>query len=134
MTFGIFAAYYFLGILCLAAGFYGAEAFSDYCQGTDFDYWNRFDLFNYVKEINSTYIGLNKQLMCTDVCPCHELSNLSKFSTYSSSLIGKNFTGKNSNINDCLNNEDYSYLWDYDVINYLKELESKYKCTGLCKA
>ena len=65
--------YYLLGILCLAAGFYGAEAFSDYCQGTDIDYWNGFKLFNYVKQVDNTYVELDTQLMCTEICPCTPL-------------------------------------------------------------
>ena len=52
---GIFIAYYLLGVLCLAAGFYGKEAVSDYCTGTDIDYWEGFKLFAYVKTIDTTY-------------------------------------------------------------------------------
>ena len=49
-----------LGILCLAAGLYGKEAFNDYCNNRDIDYWSGFKLFDYVKEIDNTYLELEK--------------------------------------------------------------------------
>jgi hypothetical protein len=42
LTLTAFIAYYLMGILCLAAGFYGAEAVTDYCTGVDFEYWKKF--------------------------------------------------------------------------------------------
>ena len=54
----------------MAGGLYGAEAFSDYCEETNLDYWDGFKLFAYVKSIDNTYIELQNQLMCTDVCAC----------------------------------------------------------------
>jgi hypothetical protein len=70
LTLTAFIAYYLMGILCLSAGFYGAEAVTDYCSGQDMEYWTRFKLFEYVTKIDNTYIELDKQLMCTDICPC----------------------------------------------------------------
>eukprot|EP00347_Sterkiella_histriomuscorum_P006329 403353169 len=131
LTFTIFAVYYVLGILCLAAGFYGAEAFSDYCSNQDLDYWAGFDLFDYVKEIDNTYLELNKQLMCTDICQCSPY-DVKKFDGYT--FAGKNFTGSNYNLKSCLSSTDYSYKWDTDVLNYLEDLEKTYQCSGLCKA
>jgi hypothetical protein len=49
-----------MGILCLAAGFYGAEAVQDYCLGQDLDYWAKFKLFSFVTTIDNTYIELDK--------------------------------------------------------------------------
>ena len=48
LTFIAFIAYYLMGILCLAAGIYGAEAVTDYCTGQDIQYWTSFKLFQYV--------------------------------------------------------------------------------------
>lgn len=60
LTFLIFIAYFLMGILCLAAGFYGAEAVQDYCLGQDLDYWAKFKLFSFVTTIDDTYIELDK--------------------------------------------------------------------------
>ncbi len=89
-----------LGILCLASGFYGAEAFKDYCNEEDLDYWATFKLFGFVKEIDNTYLELNSQLMCTDICPCQPLSKPTDYLAYT--FPGKNFTGTNLNLNICL--------------------------------
>ena len=79
MTFLAFTTYYLIGILCLAAGFYGSEAVTDYCFGQDLEFWNRFKLFDYVKEIDKTYLELDKQLMCTEICPCLPVKDPSRF-------------------------------------------------------
>jgi hypothetical protein len=75
LTFAAFLTYYLLGVLCLAAGFYGSEAVTDYCFGQDLDYWARFKLFDFVKVVDNTYLELDKQLMCTELCPCAPLAN-----------------------------------------------------------
>ena len=49
-----------MGILCLAAGFYGSEALTDYCVGEQIDYWDKFKLFTFVKELDNTYLELEK--------------------------------------------------------------------------
>ncbi|CDW78190.1 tetraspanin family protein [Stylonychia lemnae] len=130
-TFIIFIVYYMLGILSLAAGFYGKEAFTDYCNNRDLDYWSGFALFDYVKEIDNTYLELNKQLMCTDICPCSKY-NERAYQGYN--FTAKNFSGSNKNVIKCIEGNQYSDKWDYDVLNYLQELEKNYKCSGLCSA
>lgn len=93
----VFGIYLFLGILCLASGFYGAEAFKDYCNDEDLDYWATFKLFDFVKEIDYTYLELNQQLMCTDLCPCQKIEKPLEYKDYT--FVGKDFTGSNLNVN-----------------------------------
>ncbi|TNV78143.1 hypothetical protein FGO68_gene1797 [Halteria grandinella] len=135
MTFGIFIAYYLLGILCLAAGFYGSEAIGDYCAGQDLDYWNRFKLFSFVLALDSHYVELDKQLMCTDLCPCLPLSNPLLYSNYTETVSTKIFSSTlgHTSLTPCLSDTDYSTRWNYDLIAYMKQLELRYSCTGLCK-
>jgi hypothetical protein len=47
-------------------------------------------------------------------------------------MMYRNFTGNEVNLNQCLESTDYTYKWDYDIINYMRELEENYKCSGLC--
>jgi len=97
-----------MGILCLAAGFYGSEAVSDYCFGLNTDFWNRFKLFDYVKEIDNTYLELDKQLLCTDICPCKPVKSQSNF--YQSNFESKFFDATHGfdSLTPCLSSRDYS--------------------------
>jgi hypothetical protein len=36
-------------------------------------------------------------------------------------------------LNNCLKDINYQDKWDYQVITYLRDLETRYNCTGLCK-
>lgn len=133
LTFVSFIAYYLMGILCLAAGFYGAEAVQDYCLGQDLDYWMKFKLYSYVTKIDNTYIELDKQLMCTDICPCLPISQAKLFTNQSLALRKFDSLKGANNLDKCLADINYQDKWDYQVINYLRDLEKSYNCTGLCK-
>jgi hypothetical protein len=106
---------------------------TDYCFGQDLEFWNRFKLFDYVKEIDKTYLELDKQLMCTEICPCLPVKDPSRFYLESMQDRVFNETRGYGNLTTCLNQKDYSAKWDANVINYLVQLERIYSCTGLCR-
>ncbi len=147
LTFTLFILNYAIGAIVMAAGcksdlapltpftVYGSQAFTDYCTDNNWDYWKNWQLHEFVLQMEDTYIELDKQLLCNDICPCGYNVNETTI-TNSTVIEGRNFTtiGNNTNLNQCLKDNDYSYKWQYILIDYMRELEEEYGCTGLCSA
>ena len=59
LIFSAFLSFYIMGVLILAAGFYGAQAFEDYCLKSDFSYWEEFKLHTFVTTLETTYFEID---------------------------------------------------------------------------
>ncbi len=78
------------------------------------------------------YPSAVEQAFCSDICPCQaERQNFGNTTEYSKSVFQKHGA---KNLIDCKHQMYHSKLTPHTMtIDFLKKIEDKYDCSGLCK-